>query len=534
MKFKCMAILLSLLALPSFAAEEDGQQRFIKFAKNLQVSTLESLPVLANGRIKPLHTLARESVLYLNGKYRLWGLDPVKAYLGLAVYPDSDLLRLIEVRDTSVRQKLKLETGRRYFSASELNEAGLVLLAEPLLARGANAFTSLSQEEKNVVEAYHQMASLESIMGGGHLLSVINFNPTQNGEGLASAVREFLGSLINGAEANLKFKQAVISQAHPEDLKWQFENLELEVFYNQAQPFFWAAIGLLLLGLLSFVLNNEGRWLSALSLVLLVLQVAGLLLRVRITGFAPVTNMYGTMIWVSLGMNLFALLLYWFYRNAWLNGFLWLVAGLVLLATESVPLILSPDLDPVVAVLRSNFWLTTHVLTITISYAAFALAMIIGNVALVRALFQENDQTFITSASHICYRLIQVGVFLITAGIILGGVWADYSWGRFWGWDPKETWALIVDLGFLAILHGRHAGYISRTGLLMTAPAAFLLVIMAWYGVNFILAAGLHSYGFSSGGTMMIGSFVAAQILIYLLYWGSRAWRRPQTAVGPG
>ncbi len=114
------------------------------------------------------------------------------------------------------------------------------------------------------------------------------------------------------------------------------------------------------------------------------------------------------------------------------------------------------------------------------------------------------------------YRAIQVGVVLLGAGIILGGIWADYSWGRFWGWDPKETWALIADLGFLTILHGRFVGWITPFTLLAWSPLAYLLVIMAWYGVNFILAAGLHSYGFSSGGATLVAIFVTVQITLLI------------------
>ena len=111
--------------------------------------------------------------------------------------------------------------------------------------------------------------------------------------------------------------------------------------------------------------------------------------------------------------------------------------------------------------------------------------------------------------------MIQLGVFLLTAGIILGGVWADYSWGRFWGWDPKETWALIADVGFIAILHARYVGWLKHFGLLAASTIAYLLVIMAWYGVNFILATGLHSYGFSSGGTAMVVTFVSLQLALF-------------------
>jgi hypothetical protein len=114
------------------------------------------------------------------------------------------------------------------------------------------------------------------------------------------------------------------------------------------------------------------------------------------------------------------------------------------------------------------------------------------------------------------YKAIQVGVLLLAAGTILGGVWADSSWGRFWGWDPKEVWALVALLGYLCVLHARFAGWVGQRGLPALSVACFSLVVMAWYGVNFVLGAGLHSYGFGGGGQ----GWVYAAVLIEMLYAG--------------
>jgi ABC-type transport system involved in cytochrome c biogenesis permease subunit len=121
------------------------------------------------------------------------------------------------------------------------------------------------------------------------------------------------------------------------------------------------------------------------------------------------------------------------------------------------------------------------------------------------------------------YRTMQVGVLLIAAGTILGGVWADYSWGRFWGWDPKEVWALITLLVYLIPLHGRFAGWVSSFGLVVASVVCFLSVIMAWYGVNFVLGVGLHSYGFVEGGSQGMMSVIIAGVLALP---AAAAWRR--------
>ena len=115
--------------------------------------------------------------------------------------------------------------------------------------------------------------------------------------------------------------------------------------------------------------------------------------------------------------------------------------------------------------------------------------------------------------SNFIYRAMQVGVLLVAAGTILGGVWADYSWGRFWGWDNKEVWALITLLVYLVPLHGRFAGWVNTFGLVCLSVACFLSVLMAWYGVNFVLGVGLHSYGFTEGGGQGIVGAISLMVL---------------------
>ena len=119
------------------------------------------------------------------------------------------------------------------------------------------------------------------------------------------------------------------------------------------------------------------------------------------------------------------------------------------------------------------------------------------------------------------YRVLQLGVLLLAAGTILGGVWANYSWGRFWGWDPKETWALIALLCYIMTLHGRLAGWWTQFGLVVASVVCFLAVLMAWYGVNFVLGKGLHSYGFGIGGETYVATFV----VLDLLFVGFAIWR---------
>lgn len=211
--------------------------------------------------------------------------------------------------------------------------------------------------------------------------------------------------------------------------------------------------------------------------------------------------------------------------------------------------VLDESFSPLQPVLRDNFWLVIHVLTIVSSYGAGALAWGLGNISLVYYLFgkyQDPAPVAATDALHTpagpadhaarrrppaacldlatyTYRAMQVAVLLLAAGTILGGLWADVSWGRFWGWDPKEVWALISLLVYLAILHGRYAGLIDSFGLAAGAVFGATAIIFSWYGVNFVLGVGLHSYGFGVGGQWEVGSVVAANWLLMLAAWGRYA-----------
>jgi ABC-type transport system involved in cytochrome c biogenesis permease subunit len=179
--------------------------------------------------------------------------------------------------------------------------------------------------------------------------------------------------------------------------------------------------------------------------------------------------------------------------------------------------------SPLQPVLRDNFWLTIHVLTIVSSYAAGALAwglgiLSLGHYLLGRYSHGANGRTrppeaCVDLAGYI-YKAMQVAVILLAAGTILGGLWADVSWGRFWGWDPKEVWALVSLLAYIVVLHGRYAGWIGNFGLAAGAVLGAAVIGMSWYGVNFLLGAGLHSYGFGQGGQTEFFAFLIANFVL--------------------
>ncbi|MBI3533863.1 MAG: cytochrome c biogenesis protein CcsA [Deltaproteobacteria bacterium] len=178
---------------------------------------------------------------------------------------------------------------------------------------------------------------------------------------------------------------------------------------------------------------------------------------------------------------------------------------------------LDSTIQPLVPVLRDNFWLSTHVTSITFSYGCFFLSWIVANALLIAFIFKNKKSHFVHSLNEWNRFLrvaIQIGAVFLAAGVLLGGIWADYSWGRFWGWDPKETWSLISLIVYVMILHGKYVGWFKDIVFTMITAFGFMFILMAWFGVNYILATGLHSYGFSSGGALFLAIIFLAQLSI--------------------
>ncbi len=302
----------------------------------------------------------------------------------------------------------------------------------------------------------------------------------------------------------------------------------MELWFNEVNPFRKAWVvsllaGLLLAGCLAFGVRSSrvGRALYVAGLLAYVgslgWSVVGFYCRVAISGRPPVSNMYESVIWVAFMTAVFGLILELIYRKGviGLAGALVSTFGLVL--ADQLPLTLAPNIQPLQAVLRSNYWLVIHVLTIVSSYAAFALAWGLGNINLGLMVFAPGRADLVKTLSHFCYRAIQVGVILLAGGTFLGGFWAAESWGRFWGWDPKEVWALIALLCYVIPLHARHVGWVKDFGLAACSVVCFASVVMAWYGVNFVLGAGLHSYGFGGGNDAWVywGGLINISLVVH-------------------
>ncbi len=506
-------------------------------------------PVQNGGRIKPLDSLAREVILYQTGSraYKGWNsLDLIFSWIASPQYWEDQPFILVGRED--VRRQLGLEDQRTLYTPRELFKNSTLLQYAERMGKGiqgseppgAPKANPRDQELKTVLDRLGLFHSF--ITGQGWLLIpkpapaawVSLVDQDHEGDVIRSQFVELLKSYQAGDRSQFERSSLLLRSAIEGEIPGYSDDLKnavfAESFYNRMRPFGIACI-LYLISAFTWSFRKSfkksKRWINVLAYFSLGLalasHLAGIGLRCFVAGRPPVTNMYESIIWVSLGVVLFALILYAIHRQGTVLAVASVLALLGLIAGDAAPAMMDPSLRPLVPVLRSNYWLTIHVLTITLGYAAFALTLGLANMSLYHFMTLSGSKpgpvkkAKILELNQLTYRAMQFGVVLIAAGTILGGIWADYSWGRFWGWDPKEVWALITLLCYLVILHGRFTDWMGQFGFAALSTVSFLSVVMAWYGVNFVLGAGLHSYGFSTGGTPWVVGFVSVQMLFVLV-----------------
>lgn len=298
--------------------------------------------------------------------------------------------------------------------------------------------------------------------------------------------------------------------------------IDLEVDYNRWAPFHVAWILTALAGLCA-LLSIAARWKPLYWVALasfiasLIVMLVGFAMRTVIADRAPVTSMYETVIFVACAAVAMGLICAWLYRQPAILPITAAVATLLLVLADSGTRVMNADIEPLKPILRDNFWLIVHVKVIMLSYAAFALAVGIGNVTLGYFLVGSKNRSALAALSKFTYRTLQAGVFLLAAGTITGAMWGDYAWGRFWGWDRKEVWALVSLLAYTAVLHARYVGWVGHRALAALSVGCFASIIVTWYVVNFLMGPGLHSYG-SSGNSGW--PYVAGALAVQSLYVG--------------
>ena len=321
------------------------------------------------------------------------------------------------------------------------------------------------------------------------------------------------------------------------EARGEYGKVPLEVGYYKADLLYWSLILFVFAFLVAAVswMIPYNRFMGKVYPLFLappaVLLIAAITYRCIIRSRPPVSTLYETILFITAVIVVVAFIIEFMNRQkiAFSVGALLGMMGLFLAyryeAKEGID-----TMPSLIAVLDTNFWLSTHVTTVTMGYAAGLFACAIAHVYILGKLFgfRRDDKNLYKSVARMTYGVLCFGLVFSVVGTVLGGIWANDSWGRFWGWDPKENGALMIVLWELAILHGRLGGYIRDLGVAIASVFGGIIVAFSWWGVN-LLGVGLHSYGFTNGVMQTLMIFYAIELAVILL--GFVVWYRQRSAV---
>ena len=564
---------------------------------SFELSSLGRIPVLADGRLKPIDTIARTGLLMIQGRQRVEApgggtVEPVAWLLDVFYRPElADTYPVFRIDHPDVLSIFGLgsgdgKTGVRFSfvqlqpklaeldrqadlatpvesalrtpfqrSVVELREhvayyARLKYSAEPpgnddfYAETGDPARLGADQAALQSMRDYSFLRMVPPARAGGRpdewknvgqaLLEAAEAGPA--GEAALSRARFYagLGKAWRDQDAPSFNTQVAAYRA---DLTAHFgaatRKSAWEAYFNKVDPFTTS----MELYVLAFLLAAASwlKWPDKLGQSALramdvgfVLATAGIIVRMWLEDRPPVTNLYSSALFIGWGSVGLCLILERFNRNAVASA----AGGMIGFSTLIIAhhLSLSGDTREMMrAVLDSNFWLSTHVVTVTTGYAATFLAGFLAIVYILRGVLTRSlDPRTAESLSRMVYGIVCFATFFSFIGTVLGGIWADQSWGRFWGWDPKENGALIIVLWNAVILHCRWAGLIRQRGLMALAVFGNIVTSWSWFGTN-MLGVGLHSYGFTDAAFYGLITFVASQLLLIALVllprdkWRSRA-----------
>ena len=575
----------------------------VNHAEGFLFNEAAKLPVLHEGRVKPIDTVARSSVLLIQEKQKIrfnnQEITPIEWLFLMATSPQianqipifridnpavkmmlsidektkmlsfeqltPHLASIFEQADRAVKRK---QSERAFFQTGiiELNHKVTVYLglqhaffppsAAPALTQYAhdkaqlvsglaifNRFQKgalLAQEEQDQLMTFNDLFKEKQLMGemaqfwpillpeGSNEMSWQSYPSAmlrlldQQGQDppmlqtyaqLLQAYLDGQGALFNESVANLREETRSYTPTF---------RLQLEVLFNQVQPLYLGILlyGLGILLLLAGAIGTRDRWVSWANGVFysaLGLHTLALLSRMLIQLRPPVTNLYSSAVfsgWV-------AIVLCWLMNRIYgrsvgtLPGCIIGVLSLIIAHQLSIG---SDSMEVMRAVLDSNFWLSTHVITMTMGIGAAFLAGILGMIYIFKDIFSPQGvaKEEMRRTDKMCYGVVCGALLLSFVGTVLGGIWGDQSWGRFWGWDPKENGALLVVLYNAIILHLRLLGRAKGRSLMVLAVGGNIVASFCWFGVN-MLGVGLHSYGFMEESFRWLVLFWVSQIMIMLV-----------------
>jgi ABC-type transport system involved in cytochrome c biogenesis permease subunit len=438
---------------------------------------------------------------------------------------EGKILPVSEVMQAAPKIRAEIQAAAQGKQASSEVQTITVLIEQAANSAkfGLNLFPSSNKDDKEWLSAGDRIF---------HIFSGMTREPEQSIkdikllEATCQALKEGEGAFREKFSA---WETSVVERAKA---RGEYRSIPLEADYFKKNWFIYALVWFLLAVVSSSVMFFAGRstagraahWATVGFLVLgLVYMIIPITKRSIIMMRPPVGNLYDTIIFICAALVAFGLLVEWMTRKRFVLGITPIVAAFLIVLARRFEVGEGKDhLDPLVAVLRSNYWLTIHVITITLGYAAGLITALLSIVyVMMRALnLDQGDVSLRRSMTRAVYGCVCLTLTLSLIGTVLGGIWANDSWGRFWGWDPKENGALMIVLWSLAILHARLGGYIKEWGLHLCAIFGAVIVAFSWWHVNF-LNVGLHNYGFAADKKFWLLIFYG--IMGIFLLWGGLA-----------
>jgi cytochrome c-type biogenesis protein CcsB len=473
------------------------------------VESLRALPVQHDGRTMPFDTQAREALWSVTG-LRAWpGLDPVAMAAGWAFDVGGWVEQpIVQIGSADLAQAIGLAADVRWASYRTL-AANVTLRQLVDVAYGRQrAEEKLGPLDKKALALYERLHLLDAAFSGDWIRVVPAADPNAAWTTVRVADPEELVAL--GARLRAEGPPA----HYPTEAA-----IARELRYNQWRPTRLAWLLMLPSAIAAIWTHSRDRFrLRLVADAGLVLGFAamtwGLALRWQIAERIPASNMYESMLFLAWGVGLFGLVAL-VLRQRLLIANAAAVGAVAMMLTDLLPM--DGFIHPVAPVLAGTVWLAIHVPIIVVAYSVLAMATALAHLVLGLQIFAPQRRDLSERFSQMLYWYLHVGNILLIAGILTGSIWAASSWGRYWGWDPKEVWSLIAFLAYMAILHARFDAQIRAFGVAAWSILAFWTILMTYLGVNYVLAAGLHSYGFGSSNLVSVMLVIAAVEAAFVL-----------------
>mgnify|MGYP001809981091 CR=1 FL=1 len=552
-KRHAMKMMLIAVVLTGLSWTNSAQAAGNSTAKQKHIDAFNELLVQDHqGRIEPVSTLASDLLRKIAKTDKWEDMSSVEFFLELSANPDKwKTVPLIKVGNTDLSRELGVSGGFVSFTQM-FDAAGNYKLNEKVQQAYNKKQTLRNKYDKEIMNVDERVNICYQIFNGDFL----KIFPVPNDPNKTWATSSTLPKTMNKTETD--FASNILSlyyqsyfeaessgnyakadenlgyikkfqQTYGADIMPSKTKISLEILYNDWNIFgklakIYAALGFILL-VVHFMqilksTNQYTRYINMGTWVIFaafVFYTFGIILRWYISGHAPWSNGYETMIYVGWATSL--------------SGFIFVKRSPITLAVTTLlaSIILfvagmswmNPEITNLVPVLKS-YWLVVHVAIITASYGFLAMGALLGMLNLVLMILRnkQNNQNIsytILEVSYIVEMALIIGVFMLTIGSFIGGVWANESWGRYWGWDPKETWALVTVLVYSIILHLRKVpGLKSTFALNSLALVGLSSVLMTFFGVNYYLS-GMHSYGAGDPPPIPSGLYIAILVIAGLI-----------------